>query len=655
MPPRLPRLGTNLSKLSRLSIASQTEQICPICSLSRTSRPTTSTKTRQTRPRIGSRWQSGSASIVENPSRTSPKSPRTELHNALLDLQKDAANYINISKLQLALRSLEQTPGEETIRIAILGLAPQSGSRETTLRKAKELLRLLLADPLKAEEEWERILLAEQPGNKPILIRVGSNAGEEGGYSSQMVQELWVSSPVMNGHKLEILLGQVDARQSWEGALDELLVPTMEIPTSSTGRYTPITTPVHRSLLVGHGIAGASAMFVVPGVEGGIVGKAVDVQSQSSEELPFTCIDISQGTAALVSFRQSVSNALDYEHKWFGSNIPILLEWLKASNSSQNGELKPAIQDLIQTLIDNTSLNLASEADRRQELYLSKPIFSHAPARLQTQLNQWAEAAHTELRDQLDIAFHGRRWRKLSWWKLFWRVDDVSMIATDILHQRFLIEAEKELIFLAGHVEASGIFDDIPSEEGGHWAYKPEVQERKEHRFGEEPPKVRIGDLLEKSDEYKGEMPVQSWPLNIPLTRSFLATDTVPALQALAQKLVLQTLTTSSFVSAFAALTYVSTLSTGLYEAGAVAAVGIVWSLRRMQGKWETARKFWEGEVREEGRRAVRTTEGIVSAVLQPPAREPPVDLEFEKARLAVMKAEEKLLSLKYPEGKGSE
>jgi hypothetical protein len=150
-------------------------------------------------------------------------------------------------------------------------------------------------------------------------------------------------------------------------------------------------------------------------------------------------------------------------------------------------------------------------------------------------------------------------------------------------------------------------------------------------------------------------MPNQNWPLNIPLTRSYLTTDTVPALQALAQKLVLQTLTTSSFVSAFAALTYVSTLSTGLYEAGAVAAVGIVWSLRRMQGKWETARKFWEGEVREEGRKAVRSVEGIVGEALRPPSLKPEPDLEFEKAKLAVLKAEEKLLSLKYPEGTNSE
>lgn len=459
----------------------------------------------------------------------------------------------------------------------------------------------------------------------------------------------------MNGHKLEILLGQVEARGNKETFLDELLVPTMEVPTSSTGRYTPITTPVHRSFLVGHGIGGAASRLELPVADDVVIGTAVDIQTTSSEDLPFNVVDISMGTSALASFRQSVENALDYEHKWFASGLPGVVEWLKAGNSSTDGALKPAISNFIQVFLGNINSNLALKDLRRQKDYLSKAIFSPKAQALREGLSEWAEDAHRELRDQLDRAFNGRRWRKLGWWKLFWRVDDVSMIATDILHQRFLIEAEKEVIFLAGRIQESGIFDDFPQPWEGHWAYKPVEEVRKERKFGETPQFIKTSDLIIKEDNGTLNMPNQNWPLNIPLTRSYLTTDTVPALQALAQTLVLQTLTTSSFVSAFAALTYVSTLSTGLYEAGAVAAVGIVWSLRRMQGKWETARKFWEGEVREEGRKAVRSVEGIVGEALRPPSLEPEPDLDFEKAKLAVLKAEEKLLSLKYPEGKDSE
>ena len=127
------------------------------------------------------------------------------------------------------------------------------------------------------------------------------------------------------------------------------------------------------------------------------------------------------------------------------------------------------------------------------------------------------------------------------------------------------------------------------------------------------------------------------------MTRALLTADTIPALQALAQKLVLQTLTTSTFSTAFAGLMYVSTLSTSLYEAGAVAALGVVWSLRRMQGKWETARKFWEGEVREEGRKAVRGVESVVSNALIPRDSLLEGAEELEEAKEALKKAESAL------------
>lgn len=36
-----------------------------------------------------------------------------------------------------------------------------------------------------------------------------------------------------------------------------------------------------------------------------------------------------------------------------------------------------------------------------------------------------------------------------------------------------------------------------------------------------------------------------------------------------------------------------------------------------MQKQWETAREFWEGEVREEGRKAVRGVETVVGDALK--------------------------------------
>lgn len=53
----------------------------------------------------------------------------------------------------------------------------------------------------------------------------------------------------------------------------------------------------------------------------------------------------------------------------------------------------------------------------------------------------------------------------------------------------------------------------------------------------------------------------------------------------------------------------------GIYEAGAVAAFGVIWGLRVLQRKWDGGmrwgkkviggREFWEGEVEEVGRRCI--------------------------------------------------
>ena len=53
---------------------------------------------------------------------------------------------------------------------------------------------------------------------------------------------------------------------------------------------------------------------------------------------------------------------------------------------------------------------------------------SATPAPRLAGLNQglanWAESAHAELQDRVDLAFTSRRWQKINCRKLFWRVDE---------------------------------------------------------------------------------------------------------------------------------------------------------------------------------------------------------------------------------------
>lgn len=107
----------------------------------------------------------------------------------------------------------------------------------------------------------------------------------------------------------------------------------------------------------------------------------------------------------------------------------------------------------------------------------------------------------------------------------------------------------------------------------------------------------------------------------------------------------------SALTSALGGLMYLS--SFGLYESGAVAAFGIVWSLRRLQKKWETAREYWQSEIREEGRKAVRAVtisvgQTLDDAASQGAARkdEGPAG-ELRRTRELVQKAEEALQRLK--------
>lgn len=563
------------------------------------------------------RGQSNQATLssADDSTPISPNEARQKLRHALLDVQKHAGSYVNISKLQLAIRGLDQPPGQETIRIAILGLADGGIS----LRVAKQLLKAVIADPLKQEEEWERILLQPTSENKALLLKVGSDHTYET-LHNRLVTEINISWPKMNGNNLEILILETDLART-EATIgekmalaDALLVPTMEIPSSNAGRYTPVTTPVHKALVVGNGFEGAISLMALH-VDRGIVNSVTNLRLHDGQEdllsLGIQVVDVEKALNAIQSFRQDLGNAMGYEQGWFESRVNIVSEWLADETSATDTSMKLPVRNLIESLLNNTLLAIQSERLVRMQDLLSAKISSSDMESLRSSLSQWAERAHTELRDQLDIAFKGRRWRKLGWWKLFWRVDDVSMITSDMLNQRFLNNAEKESIFLSGRFQQTNIVRDHPL------VFGPQAYRYEQEPVGPGPPPPTIQGLIETPND---EVPVTSepkpWPLDIPATRTLLSTNTVPALQALAQKLVFQTLTTSAFASALAGLMYFSSLTTTVYEAGAVIALGTVWSLRRMQGKWETARKFWEGEVREEGRKAVRETESSLGSVL---------------------------------------
>ncbi|KAH8664238.1 hypothetical protein BX600DRAFT_464069, partial [Xylariales sp. PMI_506] len=618
MPPRL-SLRTPLRRgtLAGRSIRVDDPSVCFFCSLSHTATPNQPRRPR--RKALNSRRP-------ESTSATARADPRKDLEIALLELQKHAANYVNLSRLQLALNGLRQEPGNEAIRVAIIGLANETAAGAT----AKKILKLLLADPLKEEEDWER-QVDEHDLQQPMIVRIGIPEHQEPGTISlsknTLLPELHVSSATLNGRNLEILITE-SGLYNTEDFENEVLVPTVEIPSSHSGAYSPVTTPVHKALIVADGIMGAAAVAALnrlPPLEGeGVIRAAVDLPGYNPPEpsdvpYAFVPVDVKTASVGLGLVRKSINHAMEYEHLWFESRMPKLAEWLKADiGPTEDGTTKPPVRQLIASVLQNA----ANTVEHAEIQHLSLPLTAKTSStHLQGSLVQWAENAHTELQEQLDLAFSSRRWRKLGWWKLFWRVDDVHMISTDILNLKFLPSAEKNAIYLAGRIqEAKQSVVDLPVTYTAPVASNGTAQAEHDKR----------------------------WPMNIPAARAYLQNETIPALQALAQNLVFQALGTSGLTTSLGALVYFGTLTTGLYEAGAVAALGIVWSLRNMQAKWEAARKFWEGEVREEGRKAVRGVELAVESVLtQAGDGQVSADKEeLDKARQLIEKATEALKRL---------
>lgn len=505
----------------------------------------------------------------------------------------------------------------------MLGLNGHNGPRR--------LARALLADPLASEQRWEKQLTADGNDERAILLRYdlgqlnqnnyhrpayfGDRFGEQPEVDDRhpLVKTLFIPSATLQSHNLEILVqASSSADQSYgEAGTANLLVPGLETQSSTSGRLSTVTFPVHKTVLYQEGLQDLDSIPKIGTHEGRILKVIIDwswsnLQQRTQNTRPVSPINLALGEAAVDIFRQSLQRSVEYEHLWFDAGMPAITAWITDGTESQNGDLKPAIRGLLQTMYNNTNKAIA----RDDESSVQRQIASTIPVATKNIIEQgisiWAENAHTELRDRLNSAFHSNIWRRIKWWKLFWRVDDVGYIASDILQKAWLVEAEKEMIWISGRIHQSGLL-------GPPKLRPPAVLDPEdEQTLGGHPPAPSLSDLVEKVPSYEvveDQVFQHPWLQNISHARSALSRFTVPPLQSLSQSLLLQTISTNAFTSSFSALLYVSISTTSPYEAGAIAAVGLVWSLRRLQTKWENARSTWEAQIREDGRRVLRHVE----------------------------------------------
>ncbi|CAG8118704.1 unnamed protein product [Penicillium salamii] len=502
-----------------------------------------------------------------------------ELHAALEGVKDASLEQVNLSRLQLALRGLEtEAP---LIRVAVLGLNDATSARK--------LVRLLLADPLTPRANWEDILESyDADTSRGLLIRYGETSES---IPNDLLPTISVPSPILKGGNLELLvstLGSEDGQNAATFNADTFLVPTVTIQTSHSGRHNAVRYPVHRTIVCGSGVDGLLSYSTMIGRSNlknevssirGAIELAVADQKSTSERI--SLVDTDRANSALNKFRESVDHARDYERGWNGSGVQPLIDWLAdSSNTSSGSTMNPTLLPLVESIIDSADASVLA----RDAKALHDQTAGIAPEEIRSKLDRgittWAERAHSELRSSLEEGLASPRWRGLAWWKLFWRVDDVSMITSEILDKRFLRRAEQEVIWASGKYQQAGLLD-------------------------------------ERSPSSPEDLAPASWPTQISDLRTKLLTTTVPSLQSLAQSLVLFSVSTTTLTSALSALTYVGIPAAGVYESCTLAAVGLIYSIRRQQKRWDAARTFWEEEVREEGRTSLLETEASLREIVR--------------------------------------
>lgn len=408
------------------------------------------------------------------------------------------------------------------------------------------------------------------------------------------------------------------------------LVPVATTP-SSFGQVSFVRYPVHRALVLAEGLDGALALgrFWGAAAEAEVAGDdsikvALQLPALADEshgqktDTSIAVIDLAKAIEGVALFRQSNANGIAYERAWYASGLPALTEWAFPQHAQSTDRISPAILRLVGSLLDEASQSLLYEDTEHLRQLPSVQSLNTAHQPLLEATSTWATASHTELQASLEKAFVSEPWHKLKWWKLFWRVDDVGMLFSEILERSWLVDAEKGVIFLAGRGAEAGVYaegpDGTPSAVNNTLVGERDTLIAPLTTTTTDPEEA---ETVAAAAEAAHPTAVTPWPRTIPLARQHLSLTSIPPLQALAQSLLVQTLSLTTSATALSGLLYLSLPSLSVFEAGAFAALGLVFSLRRMQKRWENARAAWQLQLRERGRTVLRGTEDGIKTALE--------------------------------------
>ncbi|KAJ9616223.1 hypothetical protein H2204_013967 [Knufia peltigerae] len=589
------------------------------------------------------------------------------LHEALGEVWKKASAQVNLSRLQLALQGLEsETPAT---RVAVLGLNVQD--------TARRVVRLLLADALEDEGSWEKQIL--DPGaafSHGLVIRYGQPPNPNLPQPRTSTPVLYVPSDVLLRNNVEVLVSTIQGLGNGEllqGAhtvtADAFLSPSVGTPTAASGRQVAISQPVHSTLLVTNGLGElmaaaellASTNFVAPEDRRSVqsVVNLEGTKTTAAHGRQVLIVDATKAEEGLAAIRRSVTEARTYEHKWIDSGLPSLTTWLTSSSAARSeGPIPATVKTLISSVLTNATRNLQAQAALEKRSNAARSINYTTKATLEDLIEEFSRNAHQELQSGLSSAWGSRNWRKLAWYKLFWRVDDVGLIITDLITNAWLPRTERAVYELSGRFSQAGIsLMDVP--QNGNTVALPETEKI------EEPTQVlqaQAGVATEPAIEPvlvnrtgRTEIEMAAIPRPVPLSSSISAIRAtqidraITSLTSTAQQIVLKTLSLTGLSAGLSGLTYVS-VAGSMYEAGTIVALGTAYALWRMQSDWLNATKTLETALHEEGKTLIRRMVGRMRDLVEQGSKVVEDEVEVHtrrEAEDAVLRAKEELERLK--------
>ena len=439
---------------------------------------------------------------------------------------------------------------------------------------------------------------------------------------------------------------------------DNLLAPIVEIPNSTSGRVSMIRHPVHKALLYTEGARGllTVATAVRTGRDGPISRAICTAITNNWDKKEFDTtpniisMQLPTAEAAVAALRQSIENSTRYEQLWLDSRISHVTKWLEDGVHPGSQTIKPALENLIELVLQNVEQRLASEESDEFVNRQAHDMSSDTRQNLLKTVTLWAESSHTDLQYSLEAAFRGKYWTGLAWWKLPWHIDDVEMFLTHLVRNSWLVEPEKWMIYLGGRMNQAGIHV---------LALNSTAEELGSQLLQFEPPPVPKRDPMPESTEDSQAVPsttdampqqISQWTQTISLARALITHTHFAPLQATGQRLLWQAYSLTALTSTLASLIYVSISSTSFYEAGAVAALGLVYGARRLQTRWERERTRLKWVLRQAGRSQIKRFEEEARKAIEN-GKENRIQSfgaqDREEARKAVEKARRALLELK--------